>query len=142
MNVWLEVIHFCFTDFDTLEKNFFLWLQSKGEWKLTPFTRLGFNSDVSLKLSSDLSRNDQTKSNSAWVHPLRFLKEAKELKQLALILFWNSYSRISDRDLQKFLLRNLAYLHDDFNLTLMSKFERIWLKTEQNLHYSLFISNN
>lgn len=60
-----------------------------------------------------------------------------------MVLFWNSYSCVSHRYLQKLLvLLWLDDLHCCLNLSLLSELERVGLKPQKNLHDPMLIATN
>ena len=68
-----------------------------------------------MEFSHDLLRNDETQANTIFVQLLGVFDEAKKLEKLALLLLWDAYSRVLDRNsyvLVPFLFFNLYKYFD------------------------------
>ena len=95
--------------------------------KVTSYSDLGLNVNVSFKLLGDLLGDYQAKSDSSFIHQLIVIHKRKESKEFVLVILLNAYSRIDHGDLQKRLSLLLNDLNFYFNFTLLSEFESVAL---------------
>ena len=83
-------------------------LQFKGKWESWADTVVRYERHFAEEFSDDLLRDDKAKTNSVFVQLLSVFHESKQLKELFLFLYRNSYASIFDMyfEILNFLLLN------------------------------------
>jgi hypothetical protein len=94
---------------------------------------------------NDLACYHEPQANSIFVDlPVLRFNETKELKKLGLIFFFNANSGVRHSYFQIFLNRIVFYFDFSVNCyaAIFGEFQRVTLKTKQNLHNTLLIGKN
>lgn len=95
--------------------------------------------NLPLKLSSDLLRNDKSKTDPKWIQHSVILKKTKYLFERVLVFIFDATSCVFYRYLKKSIIGFCYYY---FNVAFLCEFDCISLDTQQNLLNSLFITDN